>query len=182
MTDAVADQEVLDWLWIRLSELRDRGGRPDASAVLRLADEAGIHVGWKEATWLVERAGFRGHPSTPRARVVEFVRLYLAGRGAELAVDPACTTPALLLALVDGDIAHRGLGLMRDPGLGEAVAAAARNGRLQWASDWWVAPLPDKPGPIGQPSLIVSLPPTGMPVTKGRYPRPDGGVVTVGDP
>jgi hypothetical protein len=112
---------------------------------------------------------------------VEFVRLYLAGRGAELAVDPACTTPALLLALVDGDIAHRGLGLMRDPGLGEAVAAAARNGRLQWASDWWVAPLPDKPGPIGQPSLIVSLPPAGMPVTKGRYPRPDGGVVTVGD-
>ena len=105
MTDE-RDRDSIDWLWTELDGDRGRGS-DEVLAQLHRAGDEGATVGWREMTQLVERTGRHTTMWTPSVFVIEFVREYLAGRGAELLVDPAAFAPFLTLALADGDIAEK---------------------------------------------------------------------------
>ena len=175
------NRETIEWLWQRAAANRDAGGPPEAVRLLEDARAAQVTVGWRELSWLIEKAGPRSGPWTPAEFLVDFLRVYLDGRGAECLVDPAATAPAILLALADGCIAKRAVGFTASLELAAAATAASGNERVSWHQEWRDPPLPEPAAALGSPELIVSLPPWGMKRMKQRYTGEDGRPVIIDD-
>lgn len=178
MSDDERDRGSIEWLWREASSHRDKHGSLDVPQLLQEADAAGVKVGWREIVWLIEKAGPRtGGMWTPAVFVIEFLRAYLAGRGAERLVDPAVTAPSLLLALADGDIAQSAVGLTPSPRLPMSLSGLATGGRISWREGWRVAPVDTEALALGSPDLIVSAPPANIDRESASYGTGGGRVV-----
>jgi hypothetical protein len=174
---ATPDPRVTAWLWHRAAEHRNAGHRFDTVRLLEDARDEGVVVGWRELVWLLDR-DVQLQPWTPSQFLLDFIRRYLVDRRTDVVVDPCVTTPTLLPALLDGDIAQRGVGFVREAPLRELAALTAGGERIGW-HDAWSIPLLDgeQPSSLGAPDLIVSMPPIGFQDGK----RAVRGVVTAVD-